>query len=395
MNRFLWTQQSNFGPSDRGVGAMAYDSVRGRVVLFGGRSSTGQIFGDTWEWDGSFWTQVEDIGPSPRFASAMVYDTARRVCLLFGGRDKDNQFLADTWQWDGSKWTKLSESGPSSRSNHAMAYDNNRGRTVLFGGYPPDTPLGDTWEFDGDTWTQQQDAGPLARSRHGMAFDDAGARTILFGGLALDGSSPEDTWSWDGNDWVQIAEFGPSPRFEAALASTQDGSLILYGGVDNVVQGKPAILADTWEFDGKRWTQRQDIGPGPLREATIAFDSLRGRVVLFGGQTPAPDGTTWELPAAPIHIASLQIDSHIPSGNNRPLTVVLSRPTSATGAVITFSGPIFTPQGADLGPITLEPGIKSKVIPVGFAHAVTPTTVTFSVAIEGTPPVSATVIVDP
>jgi hypothetical protein len=51
--KFLWTQRSGFGPAPRGSHSMAYDSNRGRVVLFGGISADGRFFGDTWEWDGS------------------------------------------------------------------------------------------------------------------------------------------------------------------------------------------------------------------------------------------------------------------------------------------------------------------------------------------------------
>ena len=46
MTKFLWTQQSNFGPSPRSGGAMAFDSDRGRLVLFGGNSGTSRL-GDT------------------------------------------------------------------------------------------------------------------------------------------------------------------------------------------------------------------------------------------------------------------------------------------------------------------------------------------------------------
>ena len=38
---------------NRGHHAMAFDSARGRVVLFGGSPRTA----DTWEWDGSDWTR--------------------------------------------------------------------------------------------------------------------------------------------------------------------------------------------------------------------------------------------------------------------------------------------------------------------------------------------------
>jgi hypothetical protein len=115
-----------------------------------------------------------------------------------------------------------------------------------------------------------------------MDYDRTSSRVILFGGA--DGAlSFGDTWAWDGKAWVQIAEFGPPARFAASMVATADG-IILFGGVSAPNGAQPAnILADTWQFDGKHWTQRQDIGPGARWKLAMALDIGRGRVVLFGG----------------------------------------------------------------------------------------------------------------
>ncbi len=394
MNKFLWTQQSNFGPSPRSGGAMAFDSDRGRLVLFGGNSGTSRL-GDTWEWYGGFWTQVEDIGPSPRFLGAMVYDVARKVCLLFGGRDNDEHFLGDTWQWDGVKWTQLLDSGPVGRSSHAMAFDIARGRTVLFSGQAgPTSSLADTWEFDGDNWTQQQDAGPPSRGGHVMAFEDLSSRTVLFGGTALDGTSFGDTWAWDGNEWRQIAEFGPSGRLETALASTQDGNLILYGGLKTIFSND--LLSDTWQFEGKRWIQVQDIGPGPLHEAMAAFDNLRAKVVIFGGIAANSAGTTsfsantWELSVDALKVASLSFSEPLVAGTPLQLTVGLNRPAPSSDATVSFQGPIFTAAGANLPPLTVPAGQRQALVTIEFAPNPNPATLTFSASVGDTPPLSIT-----
>ncbi len=305
MTKILWTQRTNFGPSPRSASAIAYDSNRGRTVLFGGISSAGDFLGDTWEWDGSYWTQMQEIGPAPRTAAAMAFDSAQQVSVLFGGAAGAIIF-GDTWQWDGANWTQVSESGPSGRYDHAVAFDSSSNQLVLFGGQADQagqTLFGDTWEFDGQNWTQQQDAGPSPRFGAAMAYDGAG-RVILFGGFdnnALFG----DSWAWSGGEWVQIAEFGPSARLWAAMAGEGSGNIALYGGLSSSDENQPP-LADTWEFDGTLWTQRQDIGPGPLQRATMAFDSARSRLVLFGGlavalvQQPAgASGSTWEAAASP------------------------------------------------------------------------------------------------
>lgn len=64
---------------------MAYDSLRGRVVLFGGAITNGAL-GDTWEWDGTDWTQMATSGPSRRYGHALAYDSRRQRVVLFGGQ---------------------------------------------------------------------------------------------------------------------------------------------------------------------------------------------------------------------------------------------------------------------------------------------------------------------
>src|SRR5262245_35549670 len=61
--------------------AMAYDSARDRVVLFGG--TTTQPTSDTWEWDGATWTLLAPPHvPPARTGAAMVFDSARSPIVL-------------------------------------------------------------------------------------------------------------------------------------------------------------------------------------------------------------------------------------------------------------------------------------------------------------------------
>ena len=156
--------------------AIAYDSSRLRVVLFGG--------GGTWEWDGNSWAQLASTtSPSPRTGHAMVYDSAHGRTVLFGGVGSSG-YLADTWEWDGTTWVqRFPATSPPPRYWHAMAYDSARGRTVLFGGCSGTQILGDTWEWDGTTWVQRFPAtSPPFRDEHAMVYDSARGRTVLFGG---------------------------------------------------------------------------------------------------------------------------------------------------------------------------------------------------------------------
>jgi hypothetical protein len=118
---------------------MAYDSARGRVVLFGG-SGTAGLLADTWEWDGSEWAErTPTTGPAARWGHAMVYDSTRGLVILFGGRGESTAF-DDTWAWNGSEWIEehpLTIPPPS--AEHLMAFDSLRERVVMFSGL--------TWEY--------------------------------------------------------------------------------------------------------------------------------------------------------------------------------------------------------------------------------------------------------
>ena len=57
-------------------------------------------------------------------------------------------------------------------------------------------------------------------------------------------------------------------------------------------------FGDTWVWDGRHWTQIQDIGPGPRAGVGFAADEGRRRIVLFGGRPAGAAGflgDTWEL----------------------------------------------------------------------------------------------------
>ena len=127
-----------------------------------------------------------------------------------------------------------------------MAYDAARGRVVLFGGgivptsqqgggWPPTQFHADTWEWNGATWlerTPQGGSSPRARHEHAMAYDPIRQVTYLFGGLDSDGNPLGDLWQWDGQRWSQLLTLdAPASRFDCGLAfDTARGRLVLFGG---------------------------------------------------------------------------------------------------------------------------------------------------------------------
>jgi hypothetical protein len=292
-------------PKPRVFHASAYDSARGRMVVFGGQLTSRSS--DTWEWDGQNWRDVTPGLPRPsaRASHAMTYDSVRGRVVLFGGQDSSFVELRDTWTWDGRDWFQVTSSvnGPVARTGHALAFDSRRGRVVMFGGRGAGIGssgplLDDTWEWDGETWRQVSVEGPRPSPRTGLAlvYDSLREEVILFGGNGPSGAL-HDTWTWDGRHWRRMTPMRtPSARGAVGFAFDIDrGVAVLFGG-----SATGEWFGDTWEWDGSTWRQRvggSTSAPSPRGAPTLVFDSSRGRTILFGGRddslTERPDVWEW------------------------------------------------------------------------------------------------------
>ncbi len=144
------SQSAKAGPTRRG-GRVRYGDRRSVVVVLTLLASLAAL-GPTARGQMPVLADVATTGPAPRAWHAMAYDSARGRVVLFGGNYANtNTFYGDTWEWDGATWTLRTTTGPAPRQEHAMAYDSARGVTVLFGGWS----FSDTWEWDGASWTQR------------------------------------------------------------------------------------------------------------------------------------------------------------------------------------------------------------------------------------------------
>jgi hypothetical protein len=161
--------------------------------------------------------------------------------------------------------------------------------------------LNDTWVWDGLNWTQEQQTGPAARWFHAMAYDAGRDRIIVVGGRtnATAGGQVNNTWEYDGTTCTLVTDYGPEARWGGTL--NYDGTVsLLCGGTDGTNS-----FSRTWQWDGAHWTQRQDFGPASRSLAGAAYDSVRERLVLFGGQTSTGTqvfGDTWEAYSRPAAV---------------------------------------------------------------------------------------------
>ncbi|HUP45738.1 MAG TPA: kelch repeat-containing protein [Thermoanaerobaculia bacterium] len=188
---------------------------------------------------------------------------------------------------------------PSSRTGARAAYDPLDESVVMFGGVTsPDLATGrayepnETWEFDGTRWIRRFPAGeqPPGRSSHVMVYDSNRARMIVFGGRTGN-ELRNDTWvyrgDWFNREWVQIdTPNAPAARqFAAAAFDPLRDRMILFGGQEFVENEEGDLtsreLYDMWEFDGTTWTRVLESGP-QIRKPLLTYDESRDQVILLG-----------------------------------------------------------------------------------------------------------------
>jgi len=302
-------------PAGRDGSAYAYDYTRGVVVLFSGFTGAA-LPADTWEFNGTTWAQVVTATNPPGSRDAqLVYDGAR--ILMFGGMSAAGVMFGDTWEYDGVDWALLSPAvSPPDRAFFQSSFDSSRGKWVIHGGFryepfPTKIPYTSTWEFDGTTWAEVATDGPGNRITAAMAFDVLSGRVVLFGGSLADITPTSlfaDTWEFNGTTWAQIVTVGPSARLSARMEySARENQIVLFGGSD------PAgiELGDTWTFSNGQWTEVEPAASPPKRQSHILiYDGLR--IVVFGGvDVTTRLGDTWVLPDSDRLTHTLAIDGQL------------------------------------------------------------------------------------
>ncbi|MEO5923831.1 MAG: kelch repeat-containing protein [Bryobacteraceae bacterium] len=337
-------------PAPRVDGAITYDPVDQQVLLFGGRDGISRS--DLWSYSllQKRWVEIQSSGAPPpaRFGHTVVFDARRRRLVVFGGQASG--FFSDVWALDiaSKSWTRLSVdgAGPSRRYGHSAIYDTARDRMVISHGFTNSGRFDDTWAFDFATnsWRDISPAGtrPLRRCLHHASYDEGRGRMYLYGGCSSGfGPCPQgDLWSFDLalNRWTQLTpQNSPPPRQQYGMAfDAMRDKLIVFGGDGN------GLLSDTWEFDPGSgvWQPTAITGAPPVarnrQESVYASD--RGVIFSFGGSTESElTNELWSLEPS-VRSASPKI---FPGG--------ILNAFSATGDAVA-PGQIVSLYGEGLGP---------------------------------------------
>ncbi len=293
-------------PQGLSLAGLAYNSEIHRVIAFD--NYNGQI--DPWYWDGSVWEKPEISGPHPteRSGSRIEFDPIRSSMVMYGGQS----WSEETWEFNGTRWNEVDPPHkPSARSGYASTWDARTNRVMIFGGgNDAGEKFGDTWFYDGVDWTYvtPDPYYPPDLGGHNMAYDPSSQITVLYGGVESSYMSTE-TYLWDGQTWFGYS-LSPNPGQISvhcmAYIADHDG-IVLYGGRK---WDGPAYFNDKmWVFRNQTWNElTPPVVPGPRAGAEMAYDSIRGKLVLFGGvsadyndppyqewedETWEYDGSTW------------------------------------------------------------------------------------------------------
>ncbi len=197
------------------------------IVLYGGALGYGgYVFNEKmWLYQNKTWSELHPpVTPGHRQNFGMVYDTLRNRLVLFGGiADYEPSpyyypILSDeTWEFDGNSWYQVfPEHHPPALALPSMAFDSCRNVTVLFSGEETETWHQDTWEYNGIDWIRIEPATMTPSPRIGteFAFDSHRCRIVMHGGVKTLQPGYDETWEWDGYDWYLIEpETGRAPPY--------------------------------------------------------------------------------------------------------------------------------------------------------------------------------------
>jgi hypothetical protein len=293
----------------RQFAGVAHDLADKQFLLFGGTYGNTR-YGDTWMLSVSGWKLVNPSAhPEARVSAALAYDSIRGEYVLFGGRVKKSSttsctlgtvpvglptelFCKDTWIFKNGNWARQAPATmPPNRELHAMAFDAASGQVVMFGGVgsTASAPLGDTWVWNGTTWKQIVTAHkPPARFLHTMAYDPINQRVVMFGG---NGGVKilNDTWLWNGNDWLPAPAQATPPDFYTGAGMEYSATLrkmVLFSGVtwNGARSGTPSY--NSWTWDGSQWKKLPLTSFELITDFSKLTPSLASKAVVASG-TPS------------------------------------------------------------------------------------------------------------
>ncbi len=312
-----WQRVPIQGPAPplRWNASAVFDSLRDRVIVFGGTTPYGHPCGDTWAIslrDTPQWSQVLPDGPppTPRESHVAILDPIRDRMVVFDGYDRDSsRVLGDTWVLNLTgtpEWLPVAPAGtvPGPRDAVGAVYDPWADRMVVFGRDNATwaLALAGTLRWDSLGVTTPR---PAARLAHAAVLDRARHRMIVHGGSLADawGTTLSDTWAFrlDGVPaWTPLRTAGESLSVmqQAAIYSPERGSMVEFGG-NTYDHANTSHELDLTTLVRSR-IQPASPGAFPSRRggSFMTVDDAAARLLVYGGDLGGCLGDLWAFDRA-------------------------------------------------------------------------------------------------
>lgn len=285
-------------PSGRAGTVVAYDSIRDRLLLFGGSSGLciqpSVYYNDLWSLSLAgtpTWTQLMPSGTAPtgRAYGRAVYDAASDRLFLLNGSGSDALWAVAFA--GGPAWTRLSPAGSwPAPSGQAVIRDPVRGELVVFGGV-------------GGGYSNSTRSLSLASPT--AWFDPApngGAPAPMSGPKGIYDPVSDRLMIWSGSDvtqlsmvfpptWAHVAVVGSAPtsvREGSVIYDPARRHMVVFGGYDsnNALQSVAWFMtmsgAPGWNGTPE-WGVYTALAPVPRAAHSAIYDPNRDAMLVFGG----------------------------------------------------------------------------------------------------------------
>ena len=313
---FKFSPQLAIGIND---GAIAYDSRRNEVVVFGGQKYAWDAVindykwmpsSDTWVWTNRGGWQMKNPAaaantPPARTKAQLCYDPLNNRTILVGGYGINEQQLLDTWAWDGDRWTKVTESAfpePMDFHNSASVYDEKNKEVILLSRMGGDFGI---HAWNGEKWILKERSGSSPDSSHMcLAYDQKNKQVVLLG--------DDGTWVYDGSTWEKKSPANSPLQDDDNQIQDMRGKLaydgeskkvLFFGGLEEEDLSAPFDLVgnETWSWDGANW-EKLELERSPSARNSHAIVGIDKGVLLVGGHQSG--GAQYSTDKAPLHAST-------------------------------------------------------------------------------------------
>jgi hypothetical protein len=193
-------------PAARSAHSAVFDPQFNRMIIYGGRDVNQTVLSDTYVLDLSVtpaqWSKASLAYEAPgRWQATAVFDSVRNRMVMFGGMKTNNEPTNEVWYLSladasltNKRWTQIFPANTASsdlaRTAHIMAYDPDLDRIVVTSGWAPLTLTeafyDTTYAFDFTTsiWSQVTPGPNIPPNRRNASgvYDTISKKLVIFGG---------------------------------------------------------------------------------------------------------------------------------------------------------------------------------------------------------------------